>query len=293
MKACLFPGQGSQFTGMGKELYESSENAKSILDRGNEQLGFEITRIMFNGPGEELKKTEITQPAIYLHSMAIAEAAGGRFDPSMVAGHSLGEFSALAASGALSIEDGLQLVNLRARAMQKACESTPSTMAAILGMEDKIIEQTCKEIDETVVPANFNSPGQVVISGTRAGVEKAVETLKEKGVKKAVILNVGGAFHSPVMEPAREELAIAIEKTPVSTPDCPVYQNVSAQPEKDPQQIKQNLIAQLTSPVKWTQTIRNMINDGADTFLEVGPGKVLSSLVKKINPKMEAQPFEL
>lgn len=292
MKAYIFPGQGSQFPGMGKGLYEVSEVTQKMFDRANEILGFPITEIMFNGTEEELKQTNVTQPAIFLHSIALVKAAGEKFAPDMAAGHSLGEFSALAACGALDWEDALRLVAARANAMQKACELQPSTMAAILGMDDETIENTCKEIEDVVVAANYNSPGQVVISGSVEGINKACEVLKEKGAKRAIVLNVGGAFHSPLMEPAREELAAAIENTTFRKPICPVYQNVNAQPVTDPEEIKKNLIAQLTAPVRWTQTVQNMLKDGATTFVEAGPGKVLQGLVKKIERSAEVESLE-
>lgn len=292
MKAYIFPGQGSQFPGMGKGLYEVSEVTQKMFDRANEILGFPITEVMFNGTEEELKQTNVTQPAIFLHSIALVKAAGEKFAPDMAAGHSLGELSALAACGALDWEDALKLVAARANAMQKACELQPSTMAAILGMDDETIENTCREIDEVVVAANYNSPGQVVISGSVEGINKACEVLKERGAKRAIVLNVGGAFHSPLMEPAREELAAAIENTNFRKPICPVYQNVNAQPVTDPEEIKKNLIAQLTAPVRWTQTVQNMLKDGATTFIEAGPGKVLQGLVKKIDRSAEVESLE-
>jgi len=282
MKAHIFPGQGSQFPGMAKDLYENSWRAKEILDAANDILGFKITDIMFNGTEEELKQTNVTQPAIFLHSIALVKSVDENFEPDMVAGHSLGEFSALAASGVLSWEDALRLVSIRAIAMQKACEARPSTMAAILGLEDHIVDQTCRELDELVVAANFNCPGQVVISGTIEGVNKACEVLKEKGAKRALLLNVGGAFHSPLMEPAREELETAINEAKFFNPIGVIYQNVNARATKDPEEIKSNLIAQLTAPVRWTETINQMSIDGAIHFIEVGPGKVLQGLVKKI-----------
>ncbi len=283
MKAYIFPGQGSQFVGMGKDLYESSESSKELFEKANEILGFRITDLMFNGTDEDLKQTKVTQPAIFIHSVIAAKAMGVDFKPDMVAGHSLGEFSSLVANGTLSFEDGLKLVRERANAMQEACEKQPSTMAAILGLEDSVVEEICKSVDEVVVPANYNCPGQIVISGSVEGVKIACEKLTAAGAKRALLLNVGGAFHSPLMEPAREKLAAAIQQTIFNTPVCPVYQNVNAQPGKDPDVIKQNLIDQLTGPVRWTQTVLNMVNDGASTFTEVGPGKVLQGLVKKIN----------
>lgn len=282
MKAYIFPGQGAQFTGMGKELYENSELAKTMFEKANEILGFRITDIMFNGSAEELKETKVTQPAVFLHSVVLAKTIEN-FKPEMVAGHSLGEFSALVASGALSFEDGLQLVSKRALAMQKACEITPSTMAAVLNLEDKIVEDICASIDGVVVAANYNCPGQLVISGEYKAVELACEAMKATGAKRALILPVGGAFHSPMMEPAREELATAIENTIFSNPICPVYQNVTASAVSDADEIKKNLIIQLTAPVKWTQSVKQMIADGATLFTEIGPGKVLTGLVNKID----------
>ena len=281
-KAYIFPGQGSQFKGMGLELYQTSEAARALFDQANEILGFEITKIMFEGTDEELKQTNVTQPAIFLHSVILAKTSSS-FEPSMVAGHSLGEFSALVSAGALSFEDGLRLVAKRADAMQKACEIQPSTMAAILGLDDATIEAVCSGIaDEIVVPANYNCPGQVVISGSIAGVEKACELLKAAGAKRALLLQVGGAFHSPLMEPAREELAKAIHAAKFQSPVCPVYQNVNALPATDVSVIRENLIAQLTAPVRWTQSVEKMVADGAGSFVECGPGKVLQGLVKKI-----------
>ena len=281
-KAYVFPGQGAQFVGMGKDLYDSNEQCKEMFEKANEILGFRITDIMFAGTDEQLKQTNVTQPAIFLHSVILAKALGADFQPDMVAGHSLGEFSALVAAGAMDFEDGLRLVAARANAMQKACEAVPSTMAAIIGLDDEIIEKTCAEISEVVVPANYNCPGQLVISGSMEGIEKACAALKAAGAKRALPLKVGGAFHSPLMEPARVELAAAIEKTNIKSPVCPIYQNVNAQPMTDPAQIKENLIAQLTAPVKWTQISKAMVADGADTFIEVGPGQVLQGLVKKV-----------
>ncbi len=286
MKAFVFPGQGAQFPGMGKDLYENSAEAKALFEKANDILGFDITRIMFEGEVEDLRQTKVTQPAIFLHSVLLARTLEN-FAPDMVAGHSLGEFSALVANGALNFEDGLKLVSQRALAMQKACETEPSTMAAIVGLADDVVEAVCAEIDDVVVPANYNCPGQLVISGSVEGIDKACELLTEKGAKRAIKLVVGGAFHSPFMEPAREELAAAIEATAFNTPTCPVYQNVNAEPVSDPAVIKQNLIAQLTAPVKWTQIVENMIADGATSFTEVGPGKVLQGLVKKVDRKME------
>jgi len=286
MKAYVFPGQGAQFSGMGKDLYESSETAKNLFDKANDILGFNITEIMFNGTEEELKQTKVTQPAVFLHSVILAKTLPD-FKPEMVAGHSLGEFSALVANGTLSFEDALQLVSKRALAMQKACEITPSTMAAVLNLEDKVVEDICASIDGVVVAANYNCPGQLVISGETKAVEIACEKMKEAGAKRALILPVGGAFHSPMMEPAREELAAAIEATTFRTPICPVYQNVTASAVSDPAQIKANLITQLTAPVKWTQSVQQMIADGATSFTEVGPGKVLMGLINKIDKSVE------
>jgi [acyl-carrier-protein] S-malonyltransferase len=281
MKAYVFPGQGAQFTGMGKELYETSAVAKELFEKANEILGFRITDIMFEGTAEELKETKVTQPAVFLHSVILAKTLG--IQPDMVAGHSLGEFSALVANGTLSFEDGLRLVSQRALAMQKACEITPSTMAAVLNLDDKIVEDICASIDGIVVAANYNCPGQLVISGEYNAVELACEKMKEAGAKRALILPVGGAFHSPMMEPAREELAAAIEATTFNAPSCPVYQNVTASAVSDASEIKKNLIIQLTAPVRWTQSVQQMIQDGATSFTEVGPGKVLVGLVNKID----------
>jgi len=283
MKAYIFPGQGAQFVGMGKDLYESSSEAKELFDRANEILGFNITEIMFNGTVEELKETKVTQPAIFLHSVILAKVLGDAFQPEMVAGHSLGELSALVANGALTFEDGLRLVSQRALAMQKACEAEPSTMAAILGLDDDVVENLCNEIDGVVVPANYNCPGQLVISGATDAVKAACEKMTEAGARRALLLPVGGAFHSPLMEPARAELAAAIEATTFSQPTCPVYQNVTASAVNDPEEIKSNLIAQLTAPVRWTQTNKQLLADGADDFTEVGPGKVLIGLLKKVD----------
>ncbi|MBF6607772.1 MAG: ACP S-malonyltransferase [Flavobacterium sp.] len=287
MKAYIFPGQGAQFTGMGKNLYDESAFAKELFEQANEILGFRITDIMFEGTAEELKETKVTQPAIFLHSVILAKTLGDDFKPEMVAGHSLGEFSALVANGALSFEDGLQLVSKRAMAMQRACEIKPSTMAAVLGLDDKIVEDVCASIDGIVVPANYNCPGQLVISGETSAVEKACEAMKAAGAKRALLLPVGGAFHSPMMEPAREELAAAIEATTFAAPSCPVYQNVTATAVSNPDEIKKNLIIQLTAPVKWTQSVQQMIKDGATLFTEVGPGNVLQGLVKKIDKEAE------
>ena len=286
MKAYVFPGQGAQFTGMGKDLYETSEIAKNLFEKANDILGFRITDIMFEGTADQLKETKVTQPAVFLHSV-ISAMTIENFKPEMVAGHSLGEFSALVANGTLAFEDALKLVSQRALAMQKACEIKPSTMAAVLGLEDKIVEDICATIDGVVVAANYNCPGQLVISGETTAVEKACEALKEAGAKRALLLPVGGAFHSPMMEPAREELAAAIEATTFSTPTCPVYQNVTASAINDAETIKKNLILQLTAPVRWTQSVQQMIADGATSFTEVGPGKVLVGLIKKIDKEAE------
>ncbi len=283
MKAYIFPGQGAQFTGMGLDLYESSSIAKEYFHEANNILGFKITDIMFEGTAEALKETKVTQPAIFLHSVILSKVMGERFQPDMVAGHSLGELSALVANRSLEFKDGLQLVSKRALAMQKACEAQSSTMAAVLGLADAIVEETCADIDGIVVAANYNCPGQLVISGEVSAVEKACEVLKEKGARRALMLPVGGAFHSPLMEPAREELAAAIAATTFNTPNCPIYQNVSTTAVTDAVTIQKNLIAQLTAPVKWTQSIQQMIADGATLFTEVGPGKVLQGLVKKID----------
>ncbi|WP_066223845.1 ACP S-malonyltransferase [Formosa haliotis] len=287
MNAYIFPGQGAQFSGMGLDLYEKSTEAQALFEQANEILGFHITDIMFEGTAEDLKQTKVTQPAIFLHSVILAKTLGDQFKPEMVAGHSLGEFSALVAAGALTFKDGLKLVSQRALAMQKACELTPSTMAAVLGLEDKVVEDICASIDGVVVAANYNYPGQLVISGETEAVEKACEALKTAGARRALVLPVGGAFHSPMMEPAREELATAIKNTTFSKPKCPIYQNVTATAVTDENEIKENLISQLTAPVRWTQTIQNMIADGATHFTEVGPGKVLQGLVKKIDKTAE------
>lgn len=287
MKAFVFPGQGAQFVGMGKDLYDNSPIAKKLFDQANDILGFSITDLMFHGTDEDLRQTKVTQPAIFLHSVILSKVLGKDFAPQMVAGHSLGEFSALVANSALTFEDGLTLVLKRALAMQKACEIEESTMAAILGLDDEVVEKVCAEINEIVVPANYNSPGQLVISGSLKGIEIACERLKEAGAKRALPLKVGGAFHSPLMEPAKVELAAAIEATPFSTPICPIYQNVDAKPYSNPEEIKRNLIAQLTSPVRWTQIMHNMIADGATHFTELGPGTVLQGLIKKVNREME------
>ncbi|WP_080905911.1 ACP S-malonyltransferase [Parabacteroides sp. Marseille-P3160] len=284
MKAYVFPGQGAQFVGMGKDLYDNSSLAKELFEKANDILGFRITDLMFAGTDEDLKQTKVTQPAVFLHSVILQKTLGTDFQPDMVAGHSLGEFSALVTSGALSFEDGLKLVSKRAQAMQKACEAQPSTMAAVLALPDETVEKVCAGItDEIVVCANYNCPGQIVISGTERGIELACEQLLAAGAKRALKLKVGGAFHSPLMEPARAELAAAIENTTFNRPVCPVYQNVNAKPETDPESIQKNLIAQLTAPVKWTQTVQNMIADGADHFIELGPGAVLQGLIKKVN----------
>lgn len=283
MKAYIFPGQGAQFVGMGKDLYNESEKAKEMFEKANEILGFRITDLMFEGTDEDLRQTKVTQPAIFLHSVILAATLEDEFKPEMVAGHSLGEFSALVAAKALSFEDGLKLVYNRALAMQKACEIEPSTMAAVLGLPDESVENVCDLIDDIVRPANYNCPGQVVISGSIAGIEEAQDKMKNAGAKRVVKLPVGGAFHSPFMEPAREELAKVIEETKIDTPICPIYQNVSTIGETDPATIKENLIAQLTSPVKWTHSVENMIKDGATEFIELGPGKVLQGLVSKID----------
>lgn len=288
MKAYIFPGQGAQFTGMGLDLYENSIVAQELFEQANDILGFHITDIMFEGTPEELKETKVTQPAIFLHSVILAKVLGDDFKPEMVAGHSLGELSALVANNVLTFEDGLRLVSKRALAMQKACEAQESTMAAVLGLEDKIVEDTCAEIDGIVVAANYNCPGQLVISGEVEAINKACEALTEKGARRAIVLPVGGAFHSPLMEPAREELAAAIEETTFSEPTCPIYQNVVAKAVTNPEEIKENLIAQLTAPVRWTQCIQAMIVDGGTEFVEVGPGKVLQGLMRKIDRSVVA-----
>ncbi|MCA6380030.1 MAG: ACP S-malonyltransferase [Cytophagales bacterium] len=286
MKAFIFPGQGAQFTGMGKDIYEANPKAKALFDSADRILGFDISRIMFSGSADELKQTNVTQPAIFIHSVAIALSQDTQF-PDMVAGHSLGEFSSLVANKTLAFEDALKLVSKRAQAMQKACELNPSTMAAILGLEDKVVEEICATIDEVVVAANYNCPGQLVISGSMKGIEIACEKLKAAGAKRALPLQVGGAFHSPLMEPAREELAAAIDATHFDSPICPVYQNVNGLPSTNVSEIKKNLISQLTAPVRWTQSVQNMTKDGATIFIESGPGKVLQGLVKKISPQVE------
>ena len=287
MKAYIFPGQGAQFTGMGLDLYENSPMAKELFETANEILGFCITDIMFEGTAEQLKQTNVTQPAIFLHSVILAKVLGDSFQPEMVAGHSLGEISALVAADVLSFEDGLRLVSKRASAMQKACEIMPSTMAAVLGLEDQIVEQICETVDGVVVAANYNCPGQLVISGEVSAIEKACELLTEKGARRALVLPVGGAFHSPMMEPAREELAAAIKETHFNEPTCPVYQNVPATAVTTATEIKENLMKQLTAPVKWTQSIQSMITDGGTQFIEVGPGKVLQGLMRKIDGSVE------
>ena len=289
MRAYVFPGQGAQFAGMGKDLYEKYSLAREMFDNANSILGFSITDLMFSGTDADLRQTKVTQPAVFLHSTVLAAVLGDSFKPAMVAGHSLGEFSALVANRALSFEDGLLLVSKRAMAMQKACDLAPSTMAAIIGIEDKIVEEVCESISEVVVPANYNSPGQLVISGSIEGIDKAIEILKAKGAKRALKLPVGGAFHSPFMEPARIELEEAITNTKFSKPVCPVYQNVNAKPSSDPETIKSNLVLQLTSSVRWTQTVINMIADGATGFTEVGPGCVLSGLIRKVNKDIPAE----
>ena len=282
-RAFVFPGQGAQYPGMGKDLYDNSDKARELFALADEILGFPITKTMFEGTEEDLKQTKVTQPAIFLHSVILARVSGDSFNPDMVAGHGLGEFSALTAAGALSFEDGLQLVYQRALAMQSACEMNPSTMAAILGLENEIVEQVCNEIDAIVVPANYNTIGQIVISGSHEGIDEAITRLQEKGARRALKLPVGGAFHSPLMEPAREKLAKAIAEAPIEKPAYPIYQNVDALPYTDPASIRKNLVAQLTSPVRWTQTIQNMLKDGAGEFIESGPGKVLQGLVKKVD----------
>lgn len=289
MKAYVFPGQGAQFVGMGKDLYENSPLAKEMFEKANQILSFRITDLMFAGTDEDLKQTKVTQPAIFLHSVILSKVLGNNFKPEMVAGHSLGEFSALVAAGALSFEDGLKLVSARAMAMQKACEKEPSTMAAVLGLEDEKVEEICNSINEVVVAANYNCPGQLVISGSIKGIDIACQKLTEAGAKRALKLAVGGAFHSPLMEPARQELEAAINSTPFNRPICPIYQNVDAKPTSDPEVIKKNLIAQLTAPVRWTQTAKNMLADGATSFVELGPGNVLQGLIKKVDRNVAAE----
>lgn len=287
MNAYVFPGQGAQFVGMGLDLYENHAKAQELFEGANEILGFSITDIMFEGTAEDLKQTKVTQPAIFLHSVILSKVLGEKFRPDMVAGHSLGEFSALVANGTLNFEDGLKLVSQRAKAMQKACEIQPSTMAAVLGLDDEVVEKICDETEGIVVPANYNCPGQLVISGEVDAIHVACEKLKEAGARRALVLPVGGAFHSPLMEPAREELAAAIDNTIFNEPNCPVYQNVTTTGITLSEEIKKNLIAQLTAPVKWTQSVRNMVTDGAKNFMEVGPGKVLQGLVRKIDSTVE------
>ncbi len=293
MKAYVFPGQGSQFPGMGKDIFDANDLAKSLFHQADEILGFTISDLMFNGSPEDLKQTKVTQPAVFLHSVILAKVLGEGFKPDMVAGHSLGEISALVAADAMTFEDGLKLVSARAQAMQHACEINPSTMAAVLGLEDRIVEATCEKVDDIVVAANYNCPGQLVISGTMSGVESACEMLKEEGAKRALMLPVGGAFHSPLMEPAKLELQKAIDNVEMKTPRCPVYQNVNGKAVTDPAIIKEQLIAQLTAPVKWTQIMENMIADGASEFIEVGPGKVLQGLVKKVDREMTTSSAEV
>ncbi len=291
--AYIFPGQGAQFVGMGEDLYNLNDDTRSLFEKANDILGFRITDIMFQGTGEDLKQTKVTQPAIFLHSVILAKAMGDSFQPAMVAGHSLGEFSALVAAGALSFEDGLKLVAQRANAMQKACELEPSTMAAILGLDDEVVERICAQVEEIVVPANYNCPGQLVISGSIEGIDKACTLLTEAGARRAMKLNVGGAFHSPLMEPAKVELQAAIEATEIKTPACPIYQNVDAKAYTDPSQIKANLIAQLTGAVRWTQTVQHMLADGAESFVEVGPGNVLQGLIKKVDRQAQTSAAEI
>jgi [acyl-carrier-protein] S-malonyltransferase len=293
MNACVFPGQGAQYVGMGKDLYDHYSQARELFEQANQILGFRITDVMFSGSDDDLKQTKVTQPAIFLHSVILARIIGDKFNPDMAAGHSLGEFSALVSSKALSFENGLVLVSQRASAMQKACELQPSTMAAIIGLDDATIEKACSEIDDIVVPANYNSPGQIVISGSMKGIDMAVEKLTLLGAKRAIKLAVGGAFHSPLMEPARIELEIAIDHADIHKPICPVYQNVTAEPSVDPAIIKENIKKQLTAPVKWTQTIRNMLTDGATCFYEIGPGTVLQGLIKKVDKNIPAESIRL
>lgn len=293
MKAYVFPGQGAQFVGMGKDLYEQFPKAKELFENANDILGFRITDLMFSGTDEDLKQTRVTQPSIFLHSVILAQVLGDGFRPAMTAGHSLGEFSALVAAGALSFENGLILVSQRAQAMQKACEAEPSTMAAILGLDDEVVEKVCQEISAVVVPANYNSPGQIVISGSVKGIDMAIEKLTAAGAKRALKLSVGGAFHSPLMEPAKIELGKAIDSAAFKQPVCPVYQNVTAKPSVDPAVIRENLKKQLTAPVKWTQTVKNMLADGAASFYEVGPGTVLQGLIKKVDRAIVAESVKL
>ncbi len=293
MNAYVFPGQGTQFAGMGKELYENYELAKELFNKANQILGYDITSYMFSGDEDGLKQTSITQPAIFLHSVILSKLLGESFQPAMIAGHSVGEFSALVASRVINFEEGLKLVQKRASAMQNACDETASGMVAVIGMEDEIIEEVCNSLDEVVVPANYNSPGQLVISGTLIGLEKAMEALTERGAKRVIKLNVAGAFHSPVMEPARKELESAIKEIDFKQPICPVYQNVTGNAYTNPEEIKQNLVAQLTAPVKWTQTMQNMIKNGAQSFIEVGPGKVLQGLVKKVDRSIVTESAEV
>ena len=293
MKAYVFPGQGAQFSGMGKELYKNSTTAKKLFEKANTILGFNITKIMFEGSEDELKQTKVTQPSIFLHSVILAKVLGEKFQPDLVAGHSLGEFSALVAAKYLTFENGLKIVSKRAKAMQKACEKEPSTMAAILGLEDKIVESVCKNINEIVVPANYNCPGQLVISGSKSGIDNACEKLKEKGARRALILPVGGAFHSPLMESARLELKTIIDNTYFNQGICPIYQNVNALPEEEPQIIKENIIKQLTAPVLWTQTMELMIKNNVTNIIEVGPGKVLQGLFKKIDRSLVTESANL
>ncbi len=293
MKAYVFPGQGAQYAGMGKELYGSSETARTMFETANDILGFRITDMMFTGSNEDLKQTRVTQPSIFLHSVILAKLLGDRFKPDMVAGHSLGEFSALVAAGAMSFEDGIVLVSKRATAMQKACEKEPSAMAAVIGLEDEIVEKACAEMTEIVVPANYNCPGQLVVSGSIRGIDLMIEKLTGLGAKRALKLPVGGAFHSPLMEPAKVELEVAIDQTAISEPICPVYQNVTALPVRYPDEIKKNLKAQLAAPVKWTQTVKNMLADGADIFIEVGPGSVLQGLIRKVNQDAETMSAQI
>lgn len=293
MKAYVFPGQGAQFVGMGKDLYERFPQAKELFEKANDILGFRITDLMFSGTDEDLRQTRVTQPAIFLHSVILAKILGNDFNPDMTAGHSLGEFSALVAAEALSFENGLKLVSQRAMAMQKACELQPSTMAAILGLEDEVVEKVCSEITAVVVPANYNSPGQIVISGSVEGIDQAIEKLTAAGAKRALKLSVGGAFHSPIMEPARLDLEKAIDMTVISKPRCPVYQNVTAKPTTDPAVIRENIKKQLTAPVKWTQTVKNMLADGATQFYEVGPGTVLQGLIKKVDRAIAAESVKI